>query len=330
VLKRNTGRDEDFVTKTEALVEALPEPPVTDPESQRIDPESQKTDLEPPDEVEQCLGDDLGDVNVSLLKDTSKQGSDVKDRSEEVVDADTRTDVKEGVIEETRTSVSVEDVGVDPKVNRSESFYSAVSSLDGGEKNLLVDLEEDSQQELQVTQETQPVVGTGEKTLSGDMVSGESLNSVETRQEDKTSKSKELSKDLDTILQGTVSEETQSERSENSVSRKVVSEVTDRGTSEKLSDKLYPVLDKFIEQTAVSSERLEVISCSVGPTAGAVSAPGGERFTEGWREQRSAECRPSKDRVQPLTREQMQSLYYNAQLASNPAFIDRFIQVGYR
>ncbi|XP_055999889.1 ectopic P granules protein 5 homolog isoform X2 [Ostrea edulis] len=97
-------------------------------------------------------------------------------------------------------------------------------------------------------------------------------------------------------------------------------------TSEKLSDKLYPVLDKFIEQTSVSSEKLEVISCSIGPSAGTASAPGMDRFTEDPREQQYVECRSFRDRIQPLTREQMQSLYYNVQLANNPAFVDRFIQ----
>lgn len=99
------------------------------------------------------------------------------------------------------------------------------------------------------------------------------------------------------------------------------------------SDTLYPVLNKFMEQVSVSSEKLEVISCSVGPSSGTASAPRLEGSTERAREGQSRggmeSQRRLKPRLQPFTREQLHSLYYNAQLVNNPAFIDRFVQVSF-
>ncbi|XP_061187011.1 ectopic P granules protein 5 homolog [Saccostrea echinata] len=298
----------------EILVETLPEPPATDPE--------------PPDKVEIPVEQESGNVpdecEVSVPRDSSEHESELKGRVEELSGSDSRTE-------------SNEDGRVDPSFNRSESFHSAVSSLESGDKNLLVDVEIDQQQETEgegnLSQEACDSKGHVEATISTDDVKIEKEDMGSDKQKfskEEKSRTSAFDKESDMTSKDEELNRTQNERTENAVSAKLKVEQTDivsnQPSSEKPSDKLYPVLDKFMEQVTVSTGKLEVISCSIGTTSVIATAPGVEHPMEQPKQSGPVEKNASQERIQPLTREQMKSLYYNAQLFNNPAFIDRFIQ----
>lgn len=327
----------------EKLVNMLPEPPLTNPEISEQDKIAGKGEVdipveqEPPDKVEIPMEHEPPDkVEIAVKHEpTAEMKVQAEDTSGTVHDA-SKSDTTEPVVEShsssdpqdltvTKPQVDLNGIGViqdaisqrDPSFIRSESFYSAVSSIEeeGGERNLDVDfkdfqqgegLEIDSKEDLTIKENASGVDTKSDMNLTTNKE--ETISDVPKISEHNTESSR--------VISTSKLEQIQNE------------ELTVLKQKPSSPDELYPVLDKFVEQISISSEKLEVISCSVGPSVGTASAPQFEVPVERPSEGHTHQTVNLRARLQPLTQEQLQSLYYNAQLANNPAYIDRFIQVG--
>lgn len=331
------GEDEKKKIQIENLVDLLPEPPRTNPETElnhvsvrkelsdqmevSVEKEARveiPVDQDPPDVVEIPEENEPPDEVEIILDQKPLDGEEIQSgnvisdgRSEE---RNLQTNQGEQGISKTESvtgtsSVFIsEEVKDNPDLNRSDSecYYSTVSSIEDGAGDEKVCA--DSQQELKDMDKQPEEIASNtaaEKSNCDDVISEESIMTYK----DKTT---------------------------NEVKRESETDVTvldQKSLVSTASDTLYPVLNKFMEQVSVSSEKLEVISCSVGPSSGTASAPRLEGSTERAREGQSRggmeSQRRLKPRLQPFTREQLHSLYYNAQLVNNPAFIDRFVQVSF-
>lgn len=335
------GEDEKKKIKIENLVDLLPEPPRTNPEtelnhvsvrkelSDQVEVSVEKearveipVDQDPPDVVEIPEENEPPDEVEIILDQKPLDGEEIQSvisdgRSEE---RNLQTNQGEQGISKTESVTGTssgfisEEVKDNPDLNRSDSecYYLTVSSIEDGVGNEKVCA--DSQQELK-DMDKQPeeiASNTGaEKSNCDDVISEESI---------KTNKDKTTN---DVMKPSEVERKSETD----------VTALDQKSLVSPASDTLYPVLNKFMEQVSVSSEKLEVISCSVGPSSGTASAPRLEGSTEHARKGQSREGMEShrrlKPRLQPFTREQLHSLYYNAQLVHNPAFIDRFVQVSF-
>lgn len=331
------GEDEKKKIQIENLVDLLPEPPRTNPETElnhvsvrkelsdqmevSVEKEARveiPVDQDPPDVVEIPEENEPPDEVEIILDQKPLDGEEIQSgnlisdgRSEE---RNLQTNQGEQGISKTESvtgtsSVFIsEEVKDNPDLNRSDSecYYSTVSSIEDGVGNEKVCA--DSQQELKDMDKQPEEIASNtaaEKSNCDDVISEESIM-------------------------------TNKDKTTNEVKRESETDVTvldQKSLVSTASDTLYPVLNKFMEQVSVSSEKLEVISCSVGPSSGTASAPRLEGSTERAREGQSRggmeSQRRLKPRLQPFTREQLHSLYYNAQLVHNPAFVDRFVQVSF-
>lgn len=331
------GEDEKKKIQIENLVDLLPEPPRTNPETElnhvsvrkelsdqmevSVEKEARveiPVDQDPPDVVEIPEENEPPDEVEIILDQKPLDGEEIQSgnvisdgRSEE---RNLQTNQGEQGISKTESvtgtsSVFIsEEVKDNPDLNRSDSecYYSTVSSIEDGVGNEKVCA--DSQQELKDMDKQPEEIASNtaaEKSNCDDVISEESIM-------------------------------TNKDKTTNEVKRESETDVTvldQKSLVSPASDTLYPVLNKFMEQVSVSSEKLEVISCSVGPSSGTASAPRLEGSTERAREGQSRggmeSQRRLKPRLQPFTREQLHSLYYNAQLVHNPAFVDRFVQVSF-
>lgn len=331
------GEDEKKKIQIENLVDLLPEPPRTNPETElnhvsvrkelsdqmevSVEKEARveiPVDQDPPDVVEIPEENEPPDEVEIILDQKPLDGKEIQSgnvisdgRSEE---RNLQTNQGEQGISKTESvtgtsSVFIsEEVKDNPDLNRSDSecYYSTVSSIEDGVGDEKVCA--DSQQELKDMDKQPEEIASNtaaEKSNCDDVISEESIM-------------------------------TNKDKTTNEVKRESETDVTvldQKSLVSPASDTLYPVLNKFMEQVSVSSEKLEVISCSVGPSSGTASAPRLEGSTERAREGQSRggmeSQRRLKPRLQPFTREQLHSLYYNAQLVHNPAFVDRFVQVSF-
>lgn len=335
------GEDEKKKIQIENLVDLLPEPPRTNPETElnhvsvrkelsdqmevSVEKEARveipvdqdppnvveiPEENEPPDEVEIILDQKPldGEEILSVISDGRSEERNLKTNQGEqgISKTESVTGTSSGFISE--------EVKDKPDLNRSDSecYYSTVSSIEDGvgEENVCAD----SQQELKdVDKQPEEIASnTGaEKSNCDDVISEESIMTNKDKTTNDVMKPSEVKRESGTD----------------------VTALDQKALVSPASDTLYPVLNKFMEQVSVSSEKLEVISCSVGPSSGTASAPRLEGSTERVREGQSRGKMESqhrlKPRLQPFTREQLHSLYYNAQLVNNPAFIDRFVQVSF-
>lgn len=337
------GEDEKKKIQIENLVDLLPEPPRTNPETElnhvsvrkelsdqmevsvekearvEIPVDQDSPDVveipeenKPPDEVEIILD------QKPLDGEEIQSGNVISDgRSEE---RNLQTNQGEQGISKTESVTGTSSVFIsegvkdNPDLNRSDSecYYSTVSSIEDGVGDEKVCA--DFQQELKDMEKQPEEIASNveaEKSNCDDEISEESIMTNKDKTTNDVMKPSEVKRESETD----------------------VTALDQKSLVSPASDTLYPVLNKFMEQVSVSSEKLEVISCSVGPSSGTASAPRLEGSTERTREGQSRggmeSQRRLKPRLQPFTREQLHSLYYNAQLVNNPAFIDRFVQVSF-
>lgn len=338
--------DEKKKNQTEKLVDLLPEPPRTNPEtesnqlsvrkelSDQVEISTEKearekveipVEKDPPDVVEIPEENEPPD-DVEIILDQKppdgeemQSGNVISDGKSEESNLQTNQGEQEKSKTESVTGTSSvfisEEVKDNPDINRSDSecYYSTVSSIEDGvgDENVPAG----SQQELKVM-DMQP------EEIASSNTEAEESNCDESISEESIMTNKDKTTN-DVMKPSEMKRETETD----------VTLLDQNSLVTPASDTLYPVLNKFMEQVSVSSEKLEVISCSVGPSSGTASAPRLEGSTDRAREGQSRggmESRPRpKPRLQPFTREQLHSLYYNAQLVNNPAFIDRFVQVSF-
>lgn len=336
------GEDEKKKIQIENLVDLLPEPPRTNPETElnhvsvrkelsdqmevSVEKEARveiPVDQDPPDVVEIPEENEPPDEVEIILDQKPLDGKEIQSgnvisdgRSEE---RNLQTNQGEQGISKTESvtgtsSVFISEVKDNPDLNRSDSecFYSTVSSIEDGVGDEKVCA--DSQQELKDMDKQPKEIASNveaEKSNCDDEISEESIMTNKDKTTNDVMKPSEVKRESETD----------------------VTALDQKSLVSPASNTLYPVLNKFMEQVSVSSEKLEVISCSVGPSSGTASAPRLEGSTERAREGQSRggmeSQRRLKPRLQPFTREQLHSLYYNAQLVNNPAFIDRFVQVSF-
>lgn len=338
--------DEKKKNQTEKLVDLLPEPPRTNPETESnqlsvrkelsdqveisVEKEAQEkveipVEQDPPDVVEIPEENEPPDEGEIILDQKPPEGEEMQSRNvisdgkSEEVNLQTNQGEQEKSKTESVTGTSSvfisEEVKDNPDINRSDSecYYSTVSSIEDGvgDENVPAG----SQQELKVMDMQLEEIASSnteaEESNCDESISEESIMTNKDKTTNDVMKPSEMKREIETN----------------------VTVLDQNSLVTPASDTLYPVLNKFMEQVSVSSEKLEVISCSVGPSSGTASAPRLEGSTDRAREGQSRggmESRPRpKPRLQPFTREQLHSLYYNAQLVNNPAFIDRFVQVSF-
>lgn len=337
--------DEKKKNQIEKLVDLLPEPPRTNPETESnqlpvrkelsdqvevsVEKEAQEkveipVEQDPPDVVDIPEENEPPNEVEILLDQKPPDGEEMQSGNviSNGISEEGNLQTNQGKQEKSKTesvtgtsSVFIsEEVKDNPDLNRSDSecYYSTVSSVEDGvvDENVCAD----SQQELKDMdlQSEEIASNTGaEESNCDDAISEESIMANKDKITNDVMKPSEIKRESETDI----------------------TLLDQKSLVSPASDTLYPVLNKFMEQVSVSSEKLEVISCSVGPSSGTASAPRLEGSTERRRVGQSREGMESQPRLQPrlqpLTREQLHSLYYNAQLVNNPTFIDRFVQVSF-